>query len=470
MASVLVSVTEPRPCQVIQRSGNEGVIAVRGEVRGQTSETVEARVVGPRGDTLAPWRAMPMVGAAFSGEIGDVPVGGPYAVEVRVTRGPRVLAARTIRGILVGDLWILAGQSNMDGCGKLINLEPPSRFVHCYYYDETWGIAKDPLCVLIDSIDPVHWPAEMADPNKRAAAAKQDRAFRDYGAGLGVRFGKDLYKATGVPVGLVMCSHGGTSMRQWDPALKDQGGKSLYGSMMRRVKACGGKVAGCLWYQGESDAFETFGETYRADTRRFIQSLRNDLGDPSLPFILVQLAAVFSNLGADDAKFTAAWNKVQADQLALEADLPNVAVAAAIDSTLSDIIHIDAVSQRRMGARMAKLARRLAFAHDVELGPRPARIEFVGAERRTIRVSFEHVNGALTPTRNIRGFLVEKDGAPLEISSCVRGSDGTSVVITLASPVPDGAVLWYGRGIMPVCNLADKGGFAAPVFGPLSAA
>jgi hypothetical protein len=77
------------------------------------------------------------------------------------------------------------------------------------------------------------------------------------------------------------------------------------------------------------------------------------------------------------------------------------------------------------------------------------------------------VNGALTPARGIRGFVIEKDGVVSGIRNCVRAQDGKSVVISLVSTVPEGANLWYGKGLDPCVNLADKGGFAAPVFGPV---
>ena len=51
---------------------------------------------------------------------------------------------------------------------------------------------------------------------------------------------------TGVLAGLLACAPGGESMDQWDPALKGSGGESLYGSMLRRVRAAGGKVTGVL--------------------------------------------------------------------------------------------------------------------------------------------------------------------------------------------------------------------------------
>ena len=103
---------------------------------------------------------------------------------------------------------------------------------------------------LVDSPDPVH----SGDPKARAAASAQAHKTRHKGAGLGLPFAVALVESTGVPVGLVACAHGGTSMEQWNPAKKEQGGKSLYGSMLRQVKLAGGKVKGVLWYQGESDA------------------------------------------------------------------------------------------------------------------------------------------------------------------------------------------------------------------------
>ena len=99
------------------------------------------------------------------------------------------------------------------------------------------------------------------------------------GTGLGLSFAKELYKRTGVPVGLVPCAHGGTSMAQWDPAKKELAGRSLYGSMLRRFRAVCGKVKVVLWYQGESDANHKAHEAFPNKLERLIASVRNDFGD-----------------------------------------------------------------------------------------------------------------------------------------------------------------------------------------------
>jgi hypothetical protein len=161
------------------------------------------------------------------------------------------------------------------------------------------------------------------------------------------------------------------------------------------------------------------------------------------------------------------WNKVQYDQLQLEKELPNLMFAAAIDGTLSDPIHLDSASQSRLGVRLAKLAQKMLFGKKIEVGPRPVKIEFVGPSRRFIRVSYDSVNGSLSPVRNVRGFVIAKDDNQIAIQSCVVESSGKSVLITLAKPAPEGATIRYGRGTYPVVNLIDKEDFPAPVFGPV---
>ena len=441
-------IKSPLPYQVIQRGPrNTAPIPILVEA----AAPIEARLLLGK-NVIADWRKIP----ASGGSIKNVPVGGPYTLEVRT--GDKV---KRVPGLLIGDLWILAGQSNMDGCGKLIDLEPPSKHVNCFYYGDTWGVAADPLCLLNYAVEPVHWASP--DPAVREGGRQWDRLYRDFGAGLGVRFGKEMHKATGIPVGLIMCSHGGTPMWQWDPKLKSKGGESLYGTLIRRVNLCGGKVAGCLWYQGESDTDASVVAGYKKNTRRLIESLRSDLGDPNLPFLYVQLGPF---LIWDPNLNIAGWNSVRDQQLQLESEMKNIALAAAIDCTVSDPIHLDAVSEKRIGMRLAKLARRIAFGEKIEVGPRPDKIAFVDGDRTRIRVTYRGVNRKLYPARGIWGFSVEMDGAPIPILKRAVEPDGKSVLLTLANPAPKGANLWYGRGLFPTVDLKDGENFAAPCFGP----
>ena len=62
----------------------------------------------------------------------------------------------TVGPFFVGDLWVLAGQSNMEGYGDLKDTTPPHPKVMLFGMDRTWRPAEEPLHWLVDSPDPVH--------------------------------------------------------------------------------------------------------------------------------------------------------------------------------------------------------------------------------------------------------------------------------------------------------------------------
>jgi sialate O-acetylesterase len=447
---------QPQAHAVIQRdAADSATLEVVGETCAASGTEIRATLTGrglPGGKLEAG-----VVGKVAQGKVAarvkGVPVGGPYRLEVQVGA-----TKAAVPDLLVGDLFLLAGQSNMDGCGKLVDAEPPSRRVRCFYYDDRWAMAEDPLCRYNEAADPVHWTVAPEDLEQ---GAQNDRDFRVFGAGLGVRFGKEIARRQGVPVGVLACSHGGTSLGQWSPALLDQGGRSLYGSMVRRVEAAGGKVRACLWYQGESDAATEEGLRYRANLGAFIQAMRRDLKLPKLPFIQVQLAPWLG----DAAQFPH-WNKVQTDQIAAEADLPAVATVAAADLTLSDAIHVDTASMRRLGVRLAHVVEGLVYGDKAKLaGPR-LKSARVSRDRMSVELRFSGVNGSLRPSSGIQGFSLEAQGQAVALPERVVTAPDR-VVLGLRAPLAEGAVLRYGWGTNPVVSLADEADLPCPVFGPV---
>ena len=140
----------------------------------------------------------------------------------------------------------------MEGVGDLVNVQPPDPRVHSFDQLDRWGVAQEPLHNLPGAIDRVHWrnnPPTRLTGEALESFNRERQKGRD-GASVRGRDGQTNRRA----LGLIPCAHGGTSMAQWDPALQDKGGDSLYGAMIRRFQLIGGKVAGVLWYQGESDA------------------------------------------------------------------------------------------------------------------------------------------------------------------------------------------------------------------------
>jgi hypothetical protein len=95
-------------------------------------------------------------------------------------------------------------------------------------------------------------------------------------------------------LGIIKVSEGGTNLwRDWNPTLPD----SLYTKTLDAVRTAKAtrmiKVAGVLWMQGESDAEADFmAKDYGANLTAFIQSLRRDLGDQSIPFAACRINPV----------------------------------------------------------------------------------------------------------------------------------------------------------------------------------
>jgi sialate O-acetylesterase len=441
--------------QVLQRDP-QGVARVKigGTADKLAGKTIEARLASA-GKPVRNfgWRTVGTInGATWTAEINGVPTGGPYDLELRAAGAPTVV----VHNLLVGDLWVLAGQSNMEGVGNLVDLQQPDPRVHSFDMSDVWGVAKEPLHELASAADRVHWRRSPGSEPRRLEGEElaKYREGRRKGAGLGLPFAVEMVRRTGVPVGLIPCAHGGTSMAQWDPALRDKGGDSLYGSMYRRVQTAGGRVKGVLWYQGESDANPKTAPLFQKNFEGFIEAVRRDFNAPDLPFYYIQLGRHINTSNQDE------WNAVQEVQRTTAERLQSTGVVGAVDLTLDDGIHISTSGLKLLGVRLANVASGVAT-------PRP-----VSAEHRdgVIRIRFDGVNHRLQSDGRIGGFTLhnESGGAVSVIYKAeVDPTDGSAVLLHVQGKLPSGATLRYGAGKDPYANLRDGAGMAVPVFGPM---
>lgn len=446
------------PYQVVQRGAdNRGSFKLEGTARQLTGRPIEARLV--RAGLVVDgfdWRA---VGAVANDrwqlELVRVPAGGPYRLELRVTGFD---AVRSVEPLLVGDLWMLAGQSNMQGVGNLRDLPLPSAQVYSFNMTDRWVPAEEPLHRVQDAVDSFHWRNNPGEPKAPLSgeALRKAIATRVKGAGVGLPFALEMVRRTGVPIGLIPSAHGGTSMDQWSPSLKDQGGAALYGGMLRRFRAVGGRIAGVLWYQGESDANPKASPVFAAKFQSLIEAIRVDFQQPDLPFYYVQIGR-----HVNDSNI-AEWHAVQDAQRRVESLFRNVAMTTGIDLELDDGIHVGTDSYFTLAQRLANLAE-----GKLERGPRPVRARLDGSR---ILVEFASVNGRLRHTGRLNGFTIHNaEGRPVPLIYRQRVLAGSSNTVELlfGGKLPEGAMLHYGYGKDPYLNLVDESNMPCPVFGPL---
>jgi hypothetical protein len=410
-------------------------------------------------------------GAADAGRfnvlLDDLKTGGPYMVELRIGRGRRTGERLRIKDIFVGDVWILGGQSNMEGIGNLKHAPAPIAKVRAFYMRDEWGIAAEPVHFLAEAVDVFH-NGYGSGPNRPAPEAlAKIRTDRIKGVSPGHVFAIEMYKRTGIPQGLLACAHGGTSMAQWSPALRDKGGASLYGAMMRRYEKLGQPVAGMLWYQGESDANEQCAAVYSKKMAELVAATRRDMRLPQLPWLIVQLGC---HAAMEDAT---SWNSIQEQQRRLPELIKNLDVAPAIDLELDDGIHIGGRGQHVLGRRLARIADRLVHrAPGVKGGIALKKVEMVrntdclpADAQQSVKLTYCNVAGRLVSCGRPAGFVL-LDSAGRNIHGIYKTEiSGNSVILhtNMIKIQLETFFVSYGHGRYPYCNITDAEGMSIPV-------
>jgi sialate O-acetylesterase len=370
------------------------------------------------------------------------------------------------------DVWVLAGQSNMAGSGAGEPYAAPSPDVWLFNLQDEWQIAEEPFALrrfeatdeafaLMRSDfrksqeDPGYWARRKAEfPAQLLASNGQ--------SGLGLPFGKALSAWTGRPVGLIYCAKGDTRMSEWRPDYDGHPHMALYAATIRRIRAVGRRLAGILWYQGESDTFDDKGKAYAAEMRKLVAAFRRDTGQSDLPFLYVQIAACVMQTEEELPD----WNLVQETQRRLQPELAPGDYVAAIDLPLCDGIHLATRSLARLGVRLAKLARCTVYGDgSLQPGPRPVAVARDPRDDARVLVRYAGVNGSLAPAR-AAGYSIHAPGSTRNLACVAEVIAPDTVAVRAYLPIPEGSVLWYGKGLMPFCNLADSEDLAAPVFGP----
>ncbi len=399
-------------------------------------------------------------GGTFRGTLKGLRCGGPYTVQVGIVDRQGIRRERlTVRNVLVGDVWVLAGQSNMEGIGWIRHALKPHGMTRALYMDDRWDVAKDPLHELAIAVDEAHAIIAGGPPDPRLAHV---------GVGPGVGFLQEMHRLSGVPQGALACAHGGTSMAQWDPGRKGEGSRSLYGATLRRVAKNGGRVAGVFWYQGCSDADEANAPLYTRRMAELVNASRVDLGARSLPWVVVQIAAV-----CGEPSGSTHWDSIQEQQRLLPKRIGRLVVVPAIDLALDDGIHVAGDEQNRLGRRAARAmalvsGRSTTGKPPIALrGARVVKNRFSGTA--DVVVTFDNVVGRLVSQGRPWGFSLADRVSESRVPIVFRTDlEENRVILRTVAGVPEvqSTFVYYGLGRFPHCTIADMADRSLPVFGP----
>ena len=216
------------------------------------------------------------------------------------------------------DVFLLIGQSNMAGRGFLAEAIDVDRSRLFTFRNCRWQKLFRPI--------------------------NPDRSFS--GVSLAERFAELYSKEHDVEVGLICCADGGTQISQWQP------GEPLYENAVFQAKLAmqNATLQGILWHQGESDCSPDQIALYEDKLKHMIETLRQDLGMPDIPFIVGGLGDYLPQYPKDDDLKN--YTQINAILKALENTVPQYAFVDATGLTSNpDYLHFNAASLYEFGQR-----------------------------------------------------------------------------------------------------------------------
>jgi sialate O-acetylesterase len=439
------------------------------------------------------------VTVAFAGQaVSTAAKNGRWMVRLAPLKANATPQTMTIKGdntlmisdVLIGEVWICGGQSNMEWF--LANTADSARHI---------AGANDPLLRLTTIPRggkaqpaaakartwaellklPWHGQAEPQRDVDASWTASTSSSVPNFSA-VGYFFGRDLRKARGVPVGIISSSVGGTGAELWtsrdalatepffkqrikffdgrakpksevkpspgrsasDPASVPSGGpSSLYNAMIAPLQPFA--ISGFIWYQGEND--RTRAEQYKTLFPTLIKSWRDGWSNPELPFLFVQLAP-----------FDRTPPEIREVQLLTWQKVPRTAMVVITDHGEANSIH--PAQKEPVGARLALAARAIAYGEKIEYsGPV---VNAIKVEGNKAILSFIHVGtGLVAKSGELKGFTISGDGKNFVPASAKIF--GATVVVSSPEVVKPKEVR-FGWANVPDVNLFNQEGLPATPF------
>ena len=432
--------------------------AVSVAFRGRTAQTVT--------DPLGRW------------EVWLQPLSPGPAAEMTITGANTI----TIADVLVGDVWIGSGQSNMQWAVRQADNADAEIASAKFPQIRLFYVPRKPSSVPVEDVE-AKWI--VCSPESVA----------EFSAVL-YYFGRQMHQDLKVPMGLIHSSWGGTPIASWisgpslvgNPRLEpfltywqnvilqypvnasrfeqnlkkweangSQGPRpaapmgpghaheptTLYNGMIAPLVKY--TVKGALWYQGETEAGRAQGHVYGEAMMTLVQDWRRAFGQGEFPFYWVQLA----NYG--NAAKNGHWMRVQEGQVKATA-LRNTGVAVITD--IGNPTNIHPTNKQEVGRRLAMLAQ--------NKGASPLYRQYT-REGSGIRIWFDHA-GKWLKTRvdgPVTGFeIAGADGKYVPASAKIEGA----TVLVSSPDVPNPQSVRYGWDYNPDANLINALALPASLF------
>ena len=451
----------------------------------------------------------------FSGQtaLATANADGKWSVTLQPLKANTEPAALTIKGkneikltnVLVGDVWVCSGQSNMEWTMTLSNKEE---------YEETLKTVNNPNLRLfhvrkVFNADPQD--TLSLDASWRPCSADTIPNF----TAVGLYFGRKLQAELGVPIGLINSSWGGTRIEPWVPPVGFQNLPALksfvdeldarnpqsetyktltkktlqeYRSWLDEAGKTSGRIAvppkfpdqlipyadpqqptvlynamihpfvpfalkGAIWYQGESNMGE--GMLYAEKMKALIQGWRKVFNNSELGFYYVQIAPfIYGNQPA--TILPEFWEA----QSSVEKAVPKTGQAV-INDLVDDIRDIHPVRKKLVGERLALLALNRTYGKSEVVCASPE-FDRMDITEHTIIVRFNNAKTLKTRDNKSPDWF-EIAGADGVYHKADADIDGTTIKLT-SSNVPKPLAVRFAWDQTAQPNVQNEAGLPLGAF------
>ena len=327
------------------------------------------------------YRATARKDGYFSVMVKTPEAGGPYTIVFR--DGETVM----LNNVMIGEVWICSGQSNMEMQMKGFKQQPvegtTEELLHCKDAQLRLFTVKRHVSLTPERDVTGLW-------NEANSASVRDFSATAY------YFGRTLRAMLDVPVGLIVTSWGGSACEAWMKAdwlkafpkvqqtiteedvkkLQQRCPTALYNGQLKPLVGYG--IRGAIWYQGEDNVprYDYYAELLKT----MVEGWRADWKRDDVPFYYCQIAPYdYSLINWKDSQY------LREQQAKAETMIPNARMAVLMDAGLEYGIHPR--KKRQAGERLAILA--LANTYDVKGLPDFATYKEVEFKNDTAVIAFD---------------------------------------------------------------------------------
>ena len=372
-----------------------------------------------------------------------------------------------IQNILIGEVWLCTGQSNME-------------FPVAHNPNEKWqtGIVNEEQEMKDATFNEIRLfhVAHQLSPEKEKEECEgkwvvcNPENLKDFSA-IGFIFGRKLYKTLNVPVGLIQSTWGGTHAESWtsmevmknNPLYEDVLQQFAQENLKRKkdipkvpatlwngmiAPILGYTVKGNIWYQGESNSIRY--EKYEQVFTNLIKDWRRRWEQPDMPFYFMQIAPHYKQpAGIREAQ----WKVWQ------NSKLKNIGMAVVTDACDSTDIHPR--MKQQAGERLAAWA--LAKQYGQKVAYSGPAYKSMKVKKNQLILTFDYANKRLaTPEQApVKGFYIAGEDQIFHPAQAVIQQNK---VILTSPKVPHPVAARYGFGTFFRANLYNGAGLPAVPF------